>query len=391
MQSYKKNRGMKVVFLGCTYNYGFGFSANITKIGYMAKGLTEAGANCAIHNGIIGTLKVEKDQTVDVDGFLVTTFKKRGNQLFSSISNLGRLYRYLKEEKEDNGENVIIISFPLYHIFLLYWIVGKVLGYKFVAISHEWGPTLKESGKIKYWLCCLFAKTFGWYADAILPISEYIIDKTRHFKKPYFKVPILAEFDEEKEDNVEKNDSILYCAAVEYKRISHMLIDAYKLYASDGGKVKLIMVLNGPEELIGDVQNYINGCGMQESIIIKTKLPYDILTQEFKKAQALIIPLNPNYDQDKARFSQKIAEYLSSKSAILTNKVGEINYYFKDDEIITCDYNEKSFAEAFKWIENHKEECTIIGNNGYRRGEKEFDYKKIGEKLFSFLKSLKRK
>lgn len=383
---------MKVVFLGCTFNYGFGFSANITKIGYMAKGLTEAGANCVIHNGIIGSLKVEKDQTVDVDGFLVTTFKKRGNQILSCIRNLGRLYSYLKEEKEDNGENVIVISFPLYHIFLLYWIVSKVLGYKFVAISHEWGPTLKQTSKIKYWSCCLFAKTFGWYVDAILPISEYIINKTKHFKRPYFKVPILAEFkDEERTEEIEKNNSILYCAAVEYKRISYMLIDAYRLYANNDGLIQLTMVLNGPQELIDNVQNYINSCGMQDKIVIKTKLPYDILIQEFKKAQALIIPLNPSYDQDKARFSQKIAEYLSSKSAILTNKVGEINYYFKEEEIITCDYNEKSFAEAFKWIENHKEECKKIGNNGYIRGEKEFDYKKVGEKLYNFLESLKQK
>lgn len=388
MQSYKKNRGMKVVFLGCTYNYGFGFSANITKIGYMAKGLTEAGANCAIHNGIIGSLKVERDQTVDVDGFLVTTFKKRGNQIFSSIRNLGRLYRYLKEEKEDNGENVIVISFPLYHIFLLYWIVSKVLGYKFVAISHEWGPTLKESGKIKYWLCCLFAKTFGWYVDAILPISEYIIDKTKHFKKPYLKVPILAEFKNEKQSNTEKSNSILYCASVEYKRILIMLINAYKHYVENDGNMDMTLVLSGPEKMIEKMQEYIKVNGMHERITIKTKLPYKVLTEEFEKALALIIPLNPDYDQDKARFSQKIAEYLSSKSAILTNRVGEINYYFKENEIITCDYNEISFAEAFKWIEVHKEDCRIIGNNGYKRGETDFNYKSVGKDLRLFLESL---
>ena len=77
---------MKVIFLGCTNNYGFGFSANVTKIGYMAKGLMEAGVDCAIHTGIIGSSDIEKDQTVTVDCIPVTTFKKRSNQLVSTIS-----------------------------------------------------------------------------------------------------------------------------------------------------------------------------------------------------------------------------------------------------------------------------------------------------------------
>ena len=167
-----------------------------------------------------------------------------------------------------------------------------------------------------------------------------------------------------------------------------MLIDSFRIYVKNGGNLILTLVLNGPETLIEDVQCYINSCGISGKIIIKTKLPYSELLDEYKRAQALIIPLNPNYDQDKARFSQKIAEYLSSKSAILTNKVGEINYYFKKNEIITCDYNENSFADAFKWIEEHKDECKSIGENGYKRGLMDFNYRIVGKGLYNFLNSL---
>lgn len=379
---------MKVIFLGCTNNYGFGFSANVTKIGYMAKGLMEAGVDCAIHNGIIGSSDIEKDQTVTVDCIPVTTFKKRSNQLVSTILNIGRLYKYLKNEHKKGERNVVITTLSLYHILIAYYLISKLAGYKFVAISHEWGPTLKGNQKIKYWLYCLYAKTFGWYTDGILPISEYIIERIKHFKKPYFKVPILAEFNNEKQCDTEKNNSILYCASVEYKRVLIMLINAYKLYAENGGSMNMILVLNGPEDMIENIRKYIKTNGMHERITIKTKLPYKELTKEFEKALALIIPLNPNYDQDKARFSQKIAEYLSSKTAILTNKVGEINYYFKDNEAITCDYSETAFANTFKWIEEHEKECITIGYNGYKRGETDFNYKTVGKGLKYFLESL---
>lgn len=377
---------MKVIFLGCTNNYGFGFSANITKIGYMAKGLMEAGVDCAIHNGIMGSSKVEKDQIVTVDGIPVATFKKK--KLFSFIMNLGKLYRYLKKERVKGEGNVVVTTLSLYHILIAYYLISKIAGYKFVAISHEWGPTLKGNRKIKYWMYCIYAKTFGWYTDGILPISEYIIENIKHFKKPYFKVPILAEFTKEEQDDIEKSNYLVYCASVEYKRVLIMLINAYKIYADNGGNIDMSLVLNGPERMIEDIEKYIESCGMKERIVIKTKLPYNILTQEFKHAQALIIPLNPDYEQDKARFSQKIAEYLSSKSAILTNKVGEINFYFKEDEAITCDYSETSFADAFKWIEEHQEECKSIGIKGYKRGEADFNYKTVGKELKNFLESL---
>ena len=378
---------MKVVFLGCTDNYGFGFSANVTKIGYMAKGLMEAGACCSIHNGIIGSSKVEENQTKVIDGIQVTTFKKRGNQLFSFICNISRTYKYLKQEKEKNGQNIIIITQSLYHILLTYYIMSKLLGYKLVAISHEWGPTLKSINKIKYALLCLYAKTFGWFCDGILPISEYIIEKISHFKKPFFKVPILAEFTEDKELAV-KNNTFVYCASVYYKRVIYMLIDAYNIYIQKGGQINLTLVLNGPQHLLNEVQNYINDISLKGKIIIKTKLPYKELLEEYRRGIALIIPLDPDYDQDKARFSQKIAEYLSTKSAILTNRVGEINYYFNDDEIITCGYNEESFAKTFNWIEQNLEECNAIGIKGYKRGKEEFCYIKVSKKLYDFLNML---
>lgn len=383
---------MKVVFLGCTDNYGYGFSANITKISYMVKGLTEAGADCHIHNGICGNRKVNKDEIKIVDNIPVTSLKKRGHEIFSWIFNVRKVYKYLKGIHNKKEENIAIITIELYHIFLLYYLLCKITGYKFVAISHEWGPTVVEVNKFKKPSLWLYAKTFGYFTDAILPISEYIIDKIKNFKKPYYKLPILAEFIEEEEEEIDntkkERTNFVYCASVYYKRIIMMILNAYKIYNNGNGKLKLTLILNGPQDRLDDIQAEISKMQMQEYITIKTKLPYNELLNEYATAAALIIPLDPECEQDKARFSQKIAEYLSSRSPIITNNVGEIKYYFNDDEVIKCEYYEMSFAKIFKWVESNMEKCHRIGINGYIKGKKEFDYKTNGLKTFEFFKTL---
>lgn len=380
---------MKVVFLGCTDNYGYGFSASITKVNYMAKGLTEAGANCYIHNGICGNRRVNNDEIKTVDDIPVTSLKKRGHELISWIFNVGKVYKYLKAIYNKDEENIAIIVIELYHIFLLYFLISKIIGYKLIIISHEWGPTVVEVNKFKKPSLWLYAKTFGYFADGILPISEYIIDKIRHFKKPYYKLPILADFTGNETENIKKErTNFVYCASVYYKRIIMMILNAYKIYNNKNGKLRLTLILNGPQDKLDDIQEEINKIQMQQYVSIKTTLPYNDLLNEYATAAALIIPLDPDCEQDKARFSQKIAEYLSSKSPIITNNVGEIKYYFSEDEVVKCQYNETSFAEAFKWVEENEQKSIEIGSNGYVKGEKEFDYKKNGSRMFNFFRCL---
>ena len=375
---------MKVVFLGCTREFGFGFGANITKIGYMAKGLTEAGAECVIHNGIEGSNKVSIDQEVTYDGFRTTTFKKRGSTFISWIRNMRRLYKYLKKERVKGKKNIAILEMDFYHIMLLYFLMLRILGYKRVVISHEWGPTIISKKRIKNSSSRIYARTFGWFSEGILPISEYIIKKIEHFKKPYYKLPIMADFKEEYEYTPKAEKNFVYCASASYTRIIKMIIDSYNLYKQTGGKVKLTLIINASEDYIKEISNIIESKQLAMEIIIKSKLPYKELINEYLNAKALLIPLDPNYEQDEARFSQKIAEYLSSKSPIITNNVGEIKYYFNDDEIIKCDFNESGFAKAFCWVTENEDKAKEIGQKGYERGLKEFDFRHLGKEMYNF-------
>ena len=75
----------------------------------------------------------------------------------------------------------------------------------------------------------------------------------------------------------------------------------------------------------------------------------------------------------------------SNNAPIITNNVGEIKYYFNDDELLKCDYSIIGFSEAFRWIEYHKEKSLEIGYNGFLKGKTEFDYLKQGKLIYEFL------
>ena len=81
----------------------------------------------------------------------------------------------------------------------------------------------------------------------------------------------------------------------------------------------------------------------------------------------LLIPLDPNSLADIARFSQKIAEYVSTSRPIITSNVGEIPYYFKDKEnAIICEYSAKSYADAMLLLQNDGTLANVLGAKDMR-------------------------
>lgn len=381
-----------IIFLGCTQDYGFQFSAANTKINFLAKGLKELEDCCIIHNGVIGTHKISQRKIkTDPKIGTIITYPKKWNQLISWIFNIPQLFKDLKVYHRKDCKNYVILEAPDYHIYLLYILIARILKYKIVVISHEWTTTITTTHILRKPSVNLYAATFGYFTDAILPISEYIIKKIQHFKRPYIKIPITAEFNQlnSKKTNLEKY--FLYCVYAAYTRVIFQIINAFTKYKTEStsNDSKLILVLSGDQEHILAIQNYINTNELQKDIEVKSKIPYSTLLDLYSNAQALIIPLDPNNEQDEARFSQKTAEYLSSGSPIISNNVGEIKHYFTDKKnIILCNYDVNGFIDAFKWVSNHPTEAKQIGINGFYLGKKEFDYRVLAQRLHNFLEEI---
>ena len=381
---------MNIVFLETTQNYTYKFSACNTKVELLAKGLQKEGHACFILNSIRGYDGIKKEEKKYVgDVGEVITFPKRRMPVIGSVFNYPALIKELRKLSKCDGKSILILESPYVHIYFIYVLLGRLFGYKIVTISHEWLPTIKRRFWVQNVLSSVYARTFGKGIHAILPISHYIWDKCEHFGKPMLMTPILAEYPEEvvKES---KEKRFAYCVYALYYRVITMVVDSYKEYCNlTRNPYGLTLVLSGPIEQINRVRSYIDEADLSDRVEIKTGLPYAELFRIYRSSCALLIPLNPNCEQDYARFSQKIAEYLSSGSPVISNAVGEIPYYFEDGrDMIITDYSVKGFSESFKWVQENPEKSTEIGIKGFETGKVAFNYLTFGKKLSAFLKML---
>ena len=108
---------MNIVFLGCTQNYGYNFSAANTKTELLARGLNEQGCSCTIINSVIGKKLSSNQECINKEFCKVFSFKKHGNQFISWIYNTIPLFKLLKTVKRTDG-NILVLEFPDFHLFL---------------------------------------------------------------------------------------------------------------------------------------------------------------------------------------------------------------------------------------------------------------------------------
>lgn len=376
---------MNIVFTCCTDNYPLSFSANNTKDEFIAKGLKD----CSIT--FINRLWGCKNYSSITEGetenkYKYYIFPKKSNKLTTVFLNTISLFKILRKCKKDDEQNIMIIDTGYFIFFIVYIIYAKLLGYKILHIITEW-PLAFKAGTIACLDAQLYVNSFGYFVDGILPISEALIEKTKKFKKPTLKTPILGEYS--KNINSQKGNYFVYCANAGYYRIIDFVINAFALYKQNHDNSKLFLVLYGKDVAIKRVRESIKDKHLTEHIEIVSKLSTEELTQLYANSIGLLIPLDPNSLQDKYRFSQKIAEYLATKTPIITCNVGEISFYLKDKEsCIIAEYTIESYAKAMEWIIENREKAKEIGINGYKVGDKNFNYQTYGNQLIKFINQL---
>lgn len=379
---------MNIVFLGTTVNYGHKFVAANKKTELLARGLKACGNTVTIHNGLLSVGDIEADEYYDIPEVgTIINYAPSGQRLLEPIMNYKRLRRDLKNLRNRNNNFLILLS-PYNPIYEEYLAIGKFLGYKIITISHEWVPTFSHRNFAEKILRKIYSLSFGYGVDAILPISSYIEKRVAHFKKPMFMTPILGEFGE-KYDNNEKSSGFVYCGTTAYERAFMILIDAYQIYCNRvDHALPLTLVLSGKDDSIDRVKKSISKRHLN-GIHVITGLPYNELYALYESASGLLLPLNPDNEQDKARFSQKIAEYISTGSLLITNPVGEINTYFSNEvNAILNSFSPEGFANSMEWVTVHPSKAREIAEAGWKLGKCEFDYRTFGVKLNNFLKSI---
>lgn len=381
-----------VIFLGATDNYPAKFTATNSKNELIARGLLHHTNKVSIVNSPFGMRGTSATgDTGKRHGIEYHIFPRNG-KLFL-LKNIRAIYKLLKEKRREASSNVLIMEHNYYPLFLLYVLFAKMLRYKTVVTITEWHLYFPGISPVKRADFFVFDYTFGYFVKGIFPISTLLEKKVARFGKPTFKIPILADFELLKPvtyaGKTESDEYFMYCGTAGYFSVIQFIIRAYRLFISQGHTQKLRLVLSGPPHLIQQVADFVAREGVQDKVIIEQKLPFQKLLEGYQHALALLIPLRPD-NQDKARFSHKIGEYLSSGRPIITGNIGEIAHYFEHNKnaFIASDYTEEAYAHIMSLAASNKQLANEVGMEGRKLGQSSFNYVQYGQLTYEFLDKL---
>lgn len=388
-----------IVYIGCTgFPYGF---AEIQKIILISKSLVLTGNHVTIvcdhgyhskkdHPDLKACGIYEDIEYVYTSGdpFRNENFIKR-----NLLKIKGKLNEFLLLRKRKKGSKLdfAILSTHSFSSLVYYFILSKLIGFKTILNYVEfYSGVKKEWFQISNWLNDnLFDKYAPILVDTVFPISEFIINHLKEVApdKKYLKVPVLTDFERYNGIEILKGKKyFLFCGSASYKEIIYFIIDSFDRLKNTS--ILLYLVINGNENDINDIRNYLNNTHQKNNIKLLSKLTDNQLFTYYKNATALLIPLRPTY-QDIARFPHKIGEYFASENPIISTNYGEVKYYFQDMEhmLLADSYNLDLFADKMQFVIDNPTVVEKIGLNGSKLAGHIFDYRIKATDIDNFLNS----
>lgn len=362
------------VFVYCTESYPLGICANNTKISLLSEAFVSNGDKVTIINDPYHVRSYSCKQNVIVNKIPVITIKDE------NILNLNNI---LNKTYDGDVINVVVLE---YMNFVRLWSImrtARKVGYKIAVLYQEWHWELENTlkGKINVFFNDFILQR---KADYIFPISNFLMNKSSRVNKSQCKLPIISKFDDLTICKPNKPPYFAYCASIAYLNVIKFILNSFDMMNNKNATLNL--VINGNVEEIKDLYGYIRKMSSFSRIKLYSKLPYSELKDIYKGATALLIPLVPNYKPDIARFSQKIAEYLETGHPIISTSVGEVEYYFKNEEnIFITEYKEEKMAELMDFILLNPAKASKIGNNGRLFGREKFKSTIVARNISNFI------
>jgi glycosyltransferase involved in cell wall biosynthesis len=353
--------------------------------------------NRAVHKKDI-PIPVEKDGLINNLRYTYTSISpyKSDSFVLRRVSNfLGRINEFFLLLKLCLSNSIdVMFYYPTNGSFfelIYYRLFSKIFGFPIVAQYVEYRTSFKsEFRPHDRFVHYLYDKYFMRFVDGVLPISEYLIDhlKRRGYTKPYIKVPPLTDFNEFRQErqNGEEN-YFLYVGTAAYLEAIEFITKSFDI--SRASNHFLHLVVNGSPSQMKIVETLVSRMKKKDQVRLFSNLKYSHLVHKYIHAKALLIPLTDSV-QDKARFPQKISEYLASGNPVITTNFGEVPFYFSDQEnaLVAAEYDVNQFAAKLDFVVMNPEASVQIGRKGKETGLKFFDYNSYGAEIKKMIISL---
>lgn len=387
---------VKVITIGVS---GFPYSntAAVHKCIYVCKALLEAGLEPLVINN--KAAYKQSNQIVNTNGFYEgieyrSTVKnpyqsssKIRKNLFKLLGKLNEVLFLIKYRFQTKKK--ITVFFYTQNSFLeliCFRVLFLILQYKLVIIYHEFRSDFesRKGSVFLKWNDRLFDSNFPYFVDAILPISEFLIShiKTISKNKLILKLPPLIDFDLYNwQEKKAKDDFFLFCGSAGHNDIILFIIQSFEKMDVIS-ETYLYLIVSGSAIEMENLKQIIHKSNKSNKIKVFSDISSNHLISLYNSAKGLLIPLRENI-RDKARFPQKIAEYVASGNPIISTNYGEIKYYFKDgvNAFVSEKYEINAFAEKMKFVLQNPEIAKNVGYAGMLMGKEVFDYRNYSSKL----------
>ena len=390
-----------VIFLGSS---GFPFgSATIQRQIQLAKSLIEAGFGVIVLNKrgahskfITGREKITTHNYFQGIEYLyssIITFRPKSFVTRNTFKFIGIflqffaiLYFRLFKNAKYIFNNSVNLKDLKYHYFL-----SQIFGMELIYDYVELVSTLGKRGKNNFEsVNSSFDIEFVKYTDKLIVISSFIEEYINKVdpNKPKVKIPPIIDFSFS--DGIEPEMDIdaffLFCASIAYEDVIRFIIEVFIGSRAIEKGFQLKLVINGSEEELKILNDFILQKKANQNIKVLSKLTYTDLIYQYKTARALLIPISNNL-QDQARFPFKICEYTASKRPIITSDSGAITEFFENEftAFIAKTEDSADFIQKLNLVISEPRLADRVGLNGYSLGKNYFNYNKYNEILKNLL------
>ncbi|HAQ71113.1 MAG TPA: hypothetical protein DCR48_09085 [Flavobacteriales bacterium] len=167
-----------------------------------------------------------------------------------------------------------------------------------------------------------------------------------------------------------------------------VLIEAFFKIANDFPEHTLYLVGPWQPDTPGHLKQ-IEDLGLTNRVFWMKTYPRDIIPSIIKKADLLVLP-RPDSKQAQGGFPTKLGEYLATGNPVCATSVGEIPDYLTDNESVFFAQpgSFDSFADAMRRALSRPDFARLVGDNGRKVAEKEFNARIQAKKLVIFFEKL---
>jgi glycosyltransferase involved in cell wall biosynthesis len=271
------------------------------------------------------------------------------------------------------SESVVVVGYTLSPVFSLPMLmVSRLSGARYLQEVCEWLPaTTRERNEspLARLTAQVFCKLVAPASDGVIVISRFIAQRFLDSgvrADRIVRVPALVSSVTDATAVDVPDARLVFAGTGAYREIIEFVLDLCGELKRRGRGFTCDILLGLTREIDGpEIARSLSERGLGEHVQLVGYLTREDYEQTLASAAALLIPL-PELDSSRARFPNKMIEYLLTGRPVVSNAIGEVAAYFSDriNAVVCRRFDVLEFADGIEWILDHREDADRCGRQG---------------------------